>query len=406
MFERYLHEKSVVDPSSVGRRDGLRVSVVIPAKAERQNLPGVLDSLGPLPPWAEVIVVVNHGPGAPESVIADNHETAHWLRRQDQIVVVDRFSEGHEIREGGVGRARRVGMDTALARLHASGAEGGIIACLDADAPVDEGYLDALEAFFETHPDALAGVCHFEHQPAADPAVDRAIIEYEIWMRYWEEGLLWAGSPYAFQNMGSCMVASARGYAAVDGMVQLEAAQDFYFLEKVVKHGGPGAVKTIADAVVRPSARPSTRVPHGTGRALASILEGRAEKYRHVPPISAFDDLALFLSSVDALFLSNDALDQLAPELVDFIERRCRGRRIIDSMRENAPDEGRFARHFHAWFSASRQIQYANEVASARGKVDILDACHHLLGCDEHIRGDALLSLLRERAQMSSSRLL
>lgn len=399
VIERYLSRHGLVDDEHVVARPGLRAAVVIPAKAERQNLPEVLESLAPLPSWAEVIVVVNHGIHSTTEVIEDNYRTAEWLAKRPQTVVIDRYSEGREIREGGVGRARRIGMDTALARLRESGAERAFITCLDADSPVDPGYLEGIDAFFDGHPEVLAGVCHYEHQTSAEPALDEAIVEYEIWLRYWEEGLRAACSPYAFQNLGSCIVASASGYAAVDGMPQLSSAQDFYFLEKVVKCGGPGAVATLPEVVVRPSARPSRRVPHGTGRALADILDGRARKYREVPPASAFFDLRDLLTSLEELFRDDALLQRLAPELTDFLMRRCGGRTAIPSMRDTAPDAARFVRSFHAWFSASRQIQYANEAADVRGRMRPEDVCQKLLENGELQDGRELLHQLRSRAR-------
>ncbi len=404
MIQRYLERHGVVADDLPRPPPGLRACVVIPAKAERDNLPEVVESLAPLPDWAELIVVVNNGVDPSPRVVEDNHQTAEWLADIPGTIVIDRFSEGREVVEGGVGHARRLGMDTALQRLlQSGGAEDGFIACLDADSPVDDGYLDALAEFFARRPQALVGVCHYEHRLGDDPALADAIVEYEIWLRYWEEGHHAAASPYAFQTIGSCIVATATGYARIDGMQQMDAGEDFYFVEKAVKHGGPGAVQTIDTAVVRPSARPSRRVPFGTGRALADILDGRAEKYRQVPPASAFEDLRVLMTSVDELFRGDEVFDRLAPELVTFLRERCGGARAIPSMRETAPDAARFARSFYAWFSALRQIQYANEIAKVRGTRPPAEVCAELLGLDECLEGRELLTLLRRRASSRDS---
>lgn len=403
-IRRYLERHGVVAEGLGPPPDGLRGCVVIPAKAERDNLPEVVASLSPLPDWAELIVVINNGVDPSPRVVQDNRRTARWLDDVERTVVIDRFSPGQEVVEGGVGHARRLGMDTALRRLLEAGAvERGFIACLDADSPVDDGYLDALASFFADRPDVLVGVCHYEHRLGEDPALADAIVEYETWLRYWEEGHHAARSPYAFQTIGSCIVATAVGYARIDGMQQMDAGEDFYFVEKAVKHGGPGAVRTIDTAVVRPSARPSRRVPFGTGRALADILDGRAEKYRKVPPASAFADLRQLMESVDELFAGDEVLERLAPELTRFLMQRCGGTTTIAAMRDTAPDAARFARSFHAWFSALRQIQYANEVADVRGAEPPAAVCAQLLGLDEVLEGRELLALLRSRAAARDS---
>lgn len=403
-IERYLERHGIVSADHAEAESTTRASVVIPAKAERNTLPRVVDSLVPLPDWAELIVVVNNGPGASEAVVENNRETAAWLNTLPATVVIDRYSPGREILEGGVGHARRLGMDTALARMHHSGTtQRGFIACLDADSPVDPGYLNALDDFFRRNPAVVAGVCHYEHDVHENPAWTEAIVEYEIWLRYWEEGLHAARSPYAFQNLGSCMVATAAGYAAIDGMPQLDSAQDFYFLEKAVKYGGPGAVRTIGSAVVRPSARPSDRVPHGTGRALADILSGHAGKYRKVPPASVFYDLRRLFTSLEELFESDAALESIADDLLGFLERRCGSKRVLTSIRETAPDARRFARSFHAWFSASRQIQYANEAGAHRGWESPAVVFRELADLREPLAGHDLLSELRHRARARGS---
>ncbi|MEE8286034.1 MAG: hypothetical protein V3R72_05015, partial [Gammaproteobacteria bacterium] len=59
-------------------------------------------------------------------------------------------------RHAGVGLARKIGMDEAVARFLAAGNPHGIVASLDADCTCDSNYLISLEAHFERHPSTRA----------------------------------------------------------------------------------------------------------------------------------------------------------------------------------------------------------------------------------------------------------
>ena len=63
---------------------------------------------------------------------------------------IDASSKGFEIpeREGGVGMARKIGMDKALRLLNKNFSEKKLIVSLDADTLVQTNYLDAIKNYF------------------------------------------------------------------------------------------------------------------------------------------------------------------------------------------------------------------------------------------------------------------
>ena len=63
----------------------------------------------------------------------------------------------------------------------------------------------------------------------------KAIICYEIFLRYYVLGLKFAKSDYAFHTIGSTMLCTPDAYVKVEGMNKRKAAEDFYFLEKLAK---------------------------------------------------------------------------------------------------------------------------------------------------------------------------
>jgi hypothetical protein len=189
------------------------------------------------------------------------------------VLVVDRASPGVRIsRKGGVGLARKIGFDIALA-LHSAGKlRSRFLYGTDADATLPERHFDEAEK----HADAAAVLFPFWHRASSDPGVTRATAHYEASLRYYVAGLAFAGSPYAFHTLGSAMAVSAEAYASVRGMPKREAAEDFYLLNKVAK---VGRVALGATGAVTLESRESGRTPFGTGAAVADALRGAPAKF-------------------------------------------------------------------------------------------------------------------------------
>jgi glycosyltransferase involved in cell wall biosynthesis len=389
-IERYLTKQAQSDDQEAGwpaPRPGLRLCIVIPALAERAGIGRVIASLGKYAQSAELIVVVNNARDAPDDIVSDNLLTIEDLRKTKEndfpALVVDRASPGRAFRsqEAGVGLARRVGMDLALRRLVAAGAaERGAIACLDADSPVAPGYVDALLGVFDSPRAPLAGVCSYRHAFPQDEPSLRAILAYELWLRYIELGMRVAGSAYAFQAVGSCMVASCRGYALADGMPLKKAGEDFHFLQKIIKAGGPGSLVRIPNATVFPAARPSSRVPFGTGRAMRRMLKEGPREYLWVEPCRAFCDLGGFYGSAGRGYSDIDSwLSGISPALSSFIRERG-GPDTLRSLRANVTDADHFEIAVQTWFDGLQAIRYARRRKAEDGPSWIFTAISEALG--------------------------
>ena len=386
-IERYLLRHARIAPEAMALPPpaaGLKLCVVIPALAERAGLGSVLDSLGAGSDRlaeAEVIAVINQPQGAPSAIRADNQATLADLRARPpgalRLLVLDRASPGRELPAAGagVGLARRTGMDLALARLVAAGtAPRAAIACLDADSPVAPGYIDALLAVFDRPAAPVGGVCACAHPIPAEPALAEAILAYETWMRAFELGLRLAGSPFSYPTIGSCLVASAAGYALADGMPERQAGEDFYFAQKLVKVSGRRGLARISTAQVRPAARPSARVPFGTGRAMLRCASEGLEAYRFMEPPQAFFDLRRWFAALEEGFGDPPALDRAASaELAAFLESEGASGALA-RIRANQPDAEHFEQAAHHWFDGLRCVRYVHVLERARGRVWTFDA--------------------------------
>jgi len=278
-IRRYRAKHAVGDPWRIEPKPGrsFAQAVVIPALAERDNLPAVLDSLAKQRD-AEcactlVVVVVNQRDDHDEEITQNNAKTLVILRETltnyaYTLGIIDAASPGLRLpTKQGVGLARRIGMDAALAHLDLEGPVPPLILSLDADSPVSPRYLEAVRDSFGKER-RMAAVLGYDHPK--DGPESSAIIEYEAFLKSHVEGLRWAGSPYAFHTIGSTTVCTAEAYALADGMPKRQAGEDFYFLQKLAK---VVPVKTIDEVLVYPAARTSWRVPFGTGARITTRLE-------------------------------------------------------------------------------------------------------------------------------------
>lgn len=349
---------------------GLGMVVVIPALAEPE-LTTTLASLrsAQAPPCpVEVIVVINAPEDAPEDVRRANARAMAGARRwiaahecgalRFHLLDFPALPKKH----AGVGLARKIGMDEAAARLEAAGNARGIIAGLDADCTCAPGYLRALQRHFARNADSPACSIYFEHDIAAvgDPRLREGIVHYELFLRYYNLGLKFAGHPFAFHTLGSSMAVRADAYQAQGGMNRRKAAEDFYFLGKFMALGN---FSEIRDTVVYPSARASGRVPFGTGRAMGQWLEG-AGSLRHAYHPRIFMELAQFLGRAEQLheFSEGDLkrfLARLPPGMAAFLSQA----RFVEKWREmraNSAAPHTFMQRFYRWFDRFRVLKYVH----------------------------------------------
>ena len=396
-IEKYLKKNAVspARPLLAASVAGVEQAGVIPALAESSSLFRTLACIAVNPPGElrrtlVVCVVNNHRPPvAAEEEIRDNQVTLTILkeliagrtpsaagpavRKGDleriagsglRLGCIDASSADAEIpdRDGGVGTARKIGMDAALAVLNGRGPGGGVICCLDADTLVMENYLAAVHAHFSVTDDPAA-VAGYAHQKPADPRLLAAICCYEIFLRAYVMGLSFAGSPYAFHAIGSTMSCTAQAYAAVRGMNRRTAAEDFHFLDKLAKLRKVGHIGT---TTVFPSSRPSDRVPFGTGQRMLRFMNGETDEYR-LYDSQIFAILREWLAGMEAdpdrgteAILT--AARNIHPDLKAYLDL---SRFAIDwpVIRRNCPDAEHLRRQFHVWFDGLKTLRLVHHLS-------------------------------------------
>ena len=401
--ERYL-ERCQFYPFGIAAEvsSELGLVVVIPCFDE-PDIGAVLESLAACDApgcEVEVLIVINAPAGAAPDILARNAAAADrageyaaermpsWMRTHT--------IECNElpIARAGVGLARKIGMDEALARIAMTAGCAGVIACLDADCSVMPNYLLQLREWFTTYPECPGVSIYFEHPGLfeVDDPIHRAMIDYELHLRYYVAGQRLAGFPYAFHTVGSTLACSTKAYVAQGGMNLRQGGEDFYFAQKLIAMGGYRALNA---TTVYPGVRQSARVPFGTGPAIRRALESGAELETFAP--QTFRDLALFCA---ALTVATPAtlpglVSGLPMPLRQFLDEQGFEQRLSE-IRANVASEANYRRRVQRWFNAFRFLKYAQYASrSAYPKVPISAAALEMMGLDKLLPASELLRWYR-----------
>jgi hypothetical protein len=275
----------------------------------------------------------------------------------------------------GVGLARKIGCDIALALRDACIVKSAWLHTSDADARLPQRYFSSAEEITG----AIAISRPFRHDIPDEPAAALPIYLYELRLHYYVLGLRAAGSPYAFQTVGSCISVRADAYAAVRGFPRRSGAEDFYLLNKLAK---TGTIASPAEPALELSGRVSDRVPFGTGAAVTRLSDAedpRTEALFYHP--ECFVALGQLLEGLEALH-GGVSTSQLLPAYaaaVEVLEDLGIGA-ALDHCRSHARNSEAFARHFHQWFDGFRTLKFVHGLRE-RGfeDMDIADsrACEH-----------------------------
>ncbi|RMG77114.1 MAG: glycosyltransferase family 2 protein, partial [Bacteroidetes bacterium] len=236
----------------------------------------------------------------------------------------------------------------------------GIIVGFDADSKCDPDYFEAIWAHFSRHPKSPAASIYFEHPLLGvdfEEGVYRAIVWYELHLRYYIDAQKWAGFPFATQTIGSSLAVRCRDYQAQGGMNRRKAGEDFYFLHKFTPLGHFGE---ITETRVIPSPRPSHRVPFGTGRAVQAALRQNGEWETYAP--ESFRDLRHFFDRVPDFFeaskSASGAILSTLPEPVQLFLESNKFNVKLAEIQSNTRQRCAFTNRFFKWMNAFMVMKF------------------------------------------------
>ena len=374
--QRYLDKNGIKGPWRLAGevRSGFRGAVVIPSLAEGERLFGTLRCLtgNPLDLTDRflVVVVCNHSQDVDSQDRLQNEidlaRLTDYARGSDlNLVWVDAVSPGLEVPadRAGVGFARKLGMDLALPYLDWSA--DPLLVGLDADTLVEDNYLQAIDRHFLCSAKGAA-VLPYRHQRAVDSEQQAAIDRYELFLRSYVYGLRLAGSPYAFNTVGSAMACRATSYVRCGGMNSRKAGEDFYFLQKLAKTDG---IDLLTGTIVYPEPRVSERVPFGTGRSMARLLAGDKQGVLFYPA-AAFRILSDWLRLVEGNLTADPEkilclAQEISSVLADYLEQ-LDWRSVWPRIQQTHRSSARLQQAFHVWFDGFRTLRLIHLLCEAK----------------------------------------
>lgn len=275
------------------------------------------------------------------SLFAPHADRQYWL-------VIDACDPGLPAIHG-VGAARKMAADVVLALRHHEKIGCTWLHCSDADAYLPSHYFRPLDD------NASATMFDFRHRDNPDSVkITSATRLYEQALHYYVDGLRWAGSPYAFYTIGSCLALNLRYYPLVRGFPVRAAAEDFYLLNKLAKLA---PVSTCDTVTVGLESRVSTRVPFGTGPEVTKILE-LADPLQHYTYYSAscFNALRTWLANVPVFVQQQEIPQSVSPAMHDALLSQGIYK-LIDHLQRQKLTGARAVQATHEWFDAFKTLK-------------------------------------------------
>lgn len=338
-------------------------SVAIPLLAERDNLPLMLERLRRQTfRQFTLYCCVNNLEGG--YGYEENQACLALLREVHDLslVVIDRSSQGcgWTGKRRGVGWARKLLFEQIMKEHN----DDELVVSLDADTGFDDNYLQAVVDTMNAYSDHNAFSVPYYHPLSHDEALDRPMLRYECYMRHYLLGLLRIDNPYAFSALGSAMVFPLWAYRRVGGITPLQGGEDFYLLQKFAKTGR--LVRQFVDPyrtlgmVVYPQGRISTRVPFGTGPAIAKGIAGMEDSY----PFYSDEGFASVKATYD-LFPKLYDCDIDTP-MTSFLRQQLSTDDLWSSLRANFKSRELFVRACAERVDGLRILQYLKNMPAYR----------------------------------------
>lgn len=338
----------------------LNIAVVIPSYKE----PNLVKAIGSLQncekptKGVEIIVVFNSSERSTREDFQEHQASKNALTKylsENTLRYPVHLIEAEQLpaKQAGVGWARKIGMDEAARRFsHVN--NDGVISCFDGDSTVEPHYLVELEKAF-LNPNIMGASLYFEHPLHGghfDPSVYHYILQYELHLRFYRQGLRYAGHPFSYHTIGSSMAVRTSAYLKQGGMNRRKAGEDFYFLQKIIPMGG---FVEINKTKVIPSPRPSDRVPFGTGKAITDLLQQQEETYLSYDE-RVFERLRLLLTQ---LTKGPEKVFSLPPLDQAFLEQH-HYRKEWQRLKKNTASKKQFLEQFYRYFNGFLCLKYVH----------------------------------------------
>ncbi len=290
-----------------------------------------------------------HNDVSKKEIIKNNQQVLELLGSITDIPIkiIDKSSAGNgwDNKKGCVGWARKVIMDA----ISPIADKNDIILSLDADTEFGEYYFQTIINIFEKKPKAVALSNPYYHKLTDNEVLNRAVLRYEIYMRYYAINMFRIKSPYSYTALGSAIAVPNWAYIAIGGITPKKSGEDFYFLQKLTKYGN--IVKYNTENVF-PATRYSDRVFFGTGPALIKGSTGDWQSYP-IYHFSLFDNIKKTQDLYPSLFTNS-----IDTPLSYFLAEQFNEEDVWQPLRNNFKNVKQFINACHHKVDGLRLLQY------------------------------------------------
>lgn len=263
------------------------------------------------------------------------------------IVIIDRYTNGNgwKGKQYGVGWARKTVMDEINKLAHPQ----DIIISIDADTVFNNQYISSVVNNIMDNPGKIALSVPYYHNLTDDAILNRAILRYEIYMRYYCLNLWRIASPYNFTALGSAIALPVWAYRKIGGISPHKSGEDFYFLQKLRK---TGELILWNSQKVYPASRYSDRVFFGTGPAM---IKGKENNWTSYPfyHFKYFDEVKELYDLFPALMDKDVDLP-----IIRFMESLFSTENLWSPIRKNYKNREKFVDACIKKIDALRILQY------------------------------------------------
>ncbi len=276
--------------------------------------------------------------------------------QQHTLLLLDNCHFPYLPHKQGVGLARKMGADIAVALMQQQKITSPWIYNTDADVQLPPDYLQV-----KKDEQYVAHIYPYQHH--AIPKLNYSRICYDLSLYYYLAGLHYASSPYAYHSIGSILCVHYHAYVKVHGFPKKSAGEDFYLLNKLRK---TGKINTLSAPIIHIQARLSQRVPFGTGPALHKIeqLHTQQQDYLYYHP-DVFTCLQQWLSIIPHLWTHPP---QQAAALANYFSCHptliCAALDalgifpILQKAQQQSSNATHFERYLHYWFDAFKTLKF------------------------------------------------
>lgn len=252
----------------------------------------------------------------------------------------------------GVGLARKIAADIGVQLISRGIISSRWLHTTDADVTLPRDYFSCTESL-----SGAAAVYPFHHHGDLNP-ITAATLCYQQSLQHYVDGLRWAGSPYAFHTVGSCLAINSDCYCQARGFPKRAGGEDFYLLNKLAKLG---PIMALAGTPLLIAARRSQRAPFGTGPAVEKILALSNLDQFHTYDPEVFVELKEMLRLLSKAweFLGNESgwYQALSPAARQASESLGLDQLFLH-LRKQARNRETAQRHIQHWFDGFRTLKF------------------------------------------------